>query len=193
MTCHGSAAVGHKTVMRGAGELLCGTPRVSTNIDGTAALCRPPMPHTLRSRHSAKSPSAAFEPPRPSGFSRFCGNLALPPSPELRRDKPYTPMLAPYGAPPFGTARMVVLIFIATPLALADLPSIGGPHRRLRCNRRTTRPTFGRPVTPIFLLFAREKKENKKSGRLVNGVLSQSRHIEKNRRKLRYKPSKNQK
>ena len=38
-----------KTTMRGAGESLCGTPMVSTNINGSAAFCRPPMPHTLRS------------------------------------------------------------------------------------------------------------------------------------------------
>ena len=67
--------------MRGAGESLCGIPRVSTNINGAAAFCRPNMPHTLRSRHSAKSSSAAFEPPRPyrlrRGVGRFCGNLAL--------------------------------------------------------------------------------------------------------------------
>ena len=35
--------------MRGAGKLLYGTPAISTNIHGTAAFYRPPMPHTLRS------------------------------------------------------------------------------------------------------------------------------------------------
>jgi len=35
--------------MQGADESLCGTPMFSTNIDGTAALSRPDMPHTLRS------------------------------------------------------------------------------------------------------------------------------------------------
>ena len=34
------------------------------------------LPCGLRAHYSAKSPSAAFEPPRPSGFSRFCGSLA---------------------------------------------------------------------------------------------------------------------
>ena len=86
--------------MRGAGESLCGMQMFSANTNDATAFYRPNMPHTLRSRHSAKSSSAAFEPPRPSGFSRFGGNLALPPSPELRRDKPYTPVLAPCGLRP---------------------------------------------------------------------------------------------
>ncbi len=41
--------VGQKTTMRGADELLCGMPMFSSNLNGTAALCRPDMPHTLRS------------------------------------------------------------------------------------------------------------------------------------------------
>jgi len=36
-----------KTAMRGADELPCGVQRFSTNINGTAAFCRPDMPHTL--------------------------------------------------------------------------------------------------------------------------------------------------
>ena len=39
----------YATTMRGADELLCGMQRFSTSINGAMALCRPNMPHTLRS------------------------------------------------------------------------------------------------------------------------------------------------
>ena len=47
------------------------------------------LPCGLRAHYSAKSPSAAFEPPRPSGFSRFFGSLALR---GLRAAAPYSPL-----------------------------------------------------------------------------------------------------
>ena len=67
------------TTMRGAGESLCGMPTFSTNIHGTAALCRPDMPHTLRS--PAGGIEAATAPPfmATQGLSSATGTRALSP------------------------------------------------------------------------------------------------------------------
>ena len=65
--------------MRGAGESLCGTPMFSTNIDGTAALSRPDMPHTLRSPSGGVK--AATAPPfmAAQGLASAAGTRALTP------------------------------------------------------------------------------------------------------------------
>ena len=98
--------------MRGADESLCGMQEFSTNISGTAALCRPNMPHALRS---------------PPG-----GVEATP-------------------ASPFTAAPG--LVFATGTRALT-------------------------PRDPVFPSFLREKKENKKSERLVNESPSPGHHIE---------------
>ena len=65
--------------MRGADESPCGTPMFSTNINGTAALCRPDMPHTLRSPPGGVK--AATVPPfmAAQGLASAAGTRALTP------------------------------------------------------------------------------------------------------------------
>jgi len=65
--------------MRGAGELLCGTPKFSTNIDGSAALCRPAMPHTLRSPPGGVGATPAPPFTATPGLVYATGTWALPP------------------------------------------------------------------------------------------------------------------
>ena len=76
---HGSAGIGRQTTMLGADESLCGMLRVSTNMGGTAALCRPDMPHTLRSPPGGVE--AATAPPfmASQGLVYATGTRALPP------------------------------------------------------------------------------------------------------------------
>ena len=68
-----------KTVMRGADESLCGTPMFFTNIDGTAALCRPDMPHTLRSPTGGVEAATAPSFMMAQGFASATGTRALTP------------------------------------------------------------------------------------------------------------------
>ena len=72
LSCQGSASAGtQRPCVRGAGELLCGMLRVSTNIDGTAALCRPNMPHTLRSPPGGVKAATRALTPRDPVFPSF--------------------------------------------------------------------------------------------------------------------------
>ena len=69
---------------------------------------------------------------------------------------PYSPVLAADAAPPFGTARMVVVDFYNRRHCAAVY---GGAGTRLRC-----RHSGANAPRPRFSFFSREKKENKKSG-----------------------------
>ena len=74
----------YATTLRGADESLCGMLTFSTNIDGAAALCRPDMPHTLR------SPPGGVEPPLRRLLWRRRDSSTLP---AHGRYRPVTPIL----------------------------------------------------------------------------------------------------
>ena len=70
---------GYATTMRGAGELLWGMQKFSTNIYGAAAFCRPNMPHTLRSPPGGVEAATAPSFVMAQGLGCATGTRALTP------------------------------------------------------------------------------------------------------------------
>ena len=127
--------------MRGAGELLCGMPVGSTNIHGTAALCRPNLPHTLRSPTGGVEAATAPSFLMAQGLGCATGTRALSPRdpdfPSFPREKKENKKSAKHS---FRHPHL--------PPTRSKPPALRVRHVRLvRQVRRGTKPAVGRSHT----------------------------------------------
>ena len=136
--------------MRGAGELLCGMPMSSSNLNGTAAFCRPNMPHTLRSPTGGVE--AATAPPftATQGLGCATGTRALSPRdpdfPSFPREKKENKKSGQVRRLPFSTARTGARREIGPRCAAV---SIGRKRETFFCDRRMQRESRSR----LFLIY----------------------------------------
>ena len=129
----GRLRVRQKTVMQGADMPVCDTQRFYTKNCGTVAICRPDMPHTLRSPSGGLL--AATAPPflATQGLASATGTRALPPrDPGFFRRKS-------------GKEKV---LYEKSQTRISELPRVYGTNRQIGKNHYRREPVKGRNMVP---------------------------------------------